>query len=180
MPDSTDQLITLSNSYSQAFLNALERLFRDEGGYVTYADDPGGATKFGISARQYPGLDISRLTLSEAAAIYYRDWWQRFDFGSLPEAIGAKLFNLAVNMGPREAVLCIQRALRACRHAVSNDGALGAQTRAAIARADGAALIAALRSEAAGYYRLMVAVSAARGDHQPERFLEGWLKRAYE
>ncbi|SRR5579875_151324 len=180
MPDSIDQLITLSKLYSHAFLKALELLLRDEGSYATCAGDPGGPTKFGISARQYPNLDIAQLTIAEAAAIYYRDWWQRFDFGSLPEAIGAKLFNLAVNMGPHEAVLCIQRALRACRHAVSEDGALGAQTRAAIARADGAALMAALRSEAAGYYRLTVAVSAAHGDRQPERFLEGWLKRAYE
>src|SRR5207253_2327766 len=135
-------------SYPSLFLKTLETAFADEGGYTVCAGDPGGPTKFGISQRQYPDLDIASLTREQAAAIYYRDWWLRFGFGALPETIAAKLFNLAINMGPRAATLCLQRALRACGIAVGEDGALGALTRSAAARADSGALLAALRSEA--------------------------------
>ena len=106
-----EQPIAFSGSYPSAFIKALERVFADESGYTPGLDDPGGPTKFGISQRQYPALDIHSLTRAEAAAIYYRDWWLRFDFAALPEAIGAKLFDLAINMGPREATLCLQRRL---------------------------------------------------------------------
>ncbi|MBF6569088.1 MAG: hypothetical protein IVW54_09445 [Candidatus Binataceae bacterium] len=164
-----------SSGYPQAFAVALARVFADEGGYSDQRNDPGGATKYGISQHQYPTLDIAKLTRDEAATIYYRDWWQRFDFGSLPDTVGGKLFNLAINIGPREASLCLQRALRACGHRVAEDGALGDQSRAAAQSADPAALAAALRSEAAGHYRVL-AVSDARR----KVFLEGWLNRAYE
>lgn len=33
-------------------------------------------TKYGISAAMYPALDIAALTLEDAKAIYYRDYWQ--------------------------------------------------------------------------------------------------------
>jgi len=167
-----------ATSYPEAFLKALDAALADEGGYVNSPDDPGGATRFGISQRQYPDLDIARLTRAEATAIYYRDWWQRFEFGSLPEPIGAKLFNLAINIGPRPATLCLQRALRACGAAVAEDGALGAHTREAAGRVAGATLLAALRSEAAGHYRLL-AERAGRGGRF-DRFVKGWLRRAYE
>lgn len=156
-----------SETYPGAFIRAFERVLADEGSYTVGIGDSGGPTKFGISQRQYPELEIVNLTCAQAAAIYYRDWWLRFDFGALPEAIGAKLFNLAINMGPRAATLCLQRALRACGNAVGEDGALGAQTRSVASRVDTGALLAALCSEAAGHYR-------------QRRFLRGWLNRAYE
>ncbi|HTW88263.1 MAG TPA: glycosyl hydrolase 108 family protein [Candidatus Binataceae bacterium] len=172
-----------SGSYPGPFIKAFERVLVDEGSYTVAIGDSGGPTKFGISQRQYPELDIAALTRAQAAAIYYRDWWLRYEFGTLPEAIGAKLFNLAINMGPREATLCLQRALRACGNAVGEDGALGAQTRSAASRADSDALLAALRSEAAGHYRQLAAAttygSTACGQLR-QHFLRGWLNRAYE
>jgi len=153
----------------------VSRLLRDEGGYVLNPADPGGATRFGISQRDYPHLDIRVLTRDEAIAIYFRDWWMRFGYGDLAEPIGAKLFNLAVNMGPEHAGRCLQRALRACGRPVAEDGVVGAATRAAAAQADQSALIAAFRSEAAGHYRALAAANTAN-----EEFLPGWLNRAYE
>ncbi len=167
---------SIATSYPSAFVKALDTVLADEGGYVSCPEDPGGATRFRISQRQYPDLDMARLTRDAAAAIYYRDWWLRFDFGSLPQSIGAKLFNLAINLGPGPATLCLQRALRACGTIVSEDGVLGAHTREAVASVDCGTLLAALRSEVAGHYRLL----AGRRDKQFNRFLKGWLRRAYE
>ena len=92
----------------------------------------------------------------------------------LPEAIAIKVFDLAVNLGSRTAVKCLQRALQACGLRVVIDGILGTETCGAARQADRKALIAALRSEAAGEYRLLV----ARHSDQIV-FQGGWLNRAY-
>ena len=85
-----------------------------------------------------------------------------------------KVYDLTVNLGEQTAIRCLQRALRACGIPVKIDGRLGPETCGAADRADGAALTAALRSEAAGEYRVRVARDAGQGV-----FRDGWLNRAY-
>jgi lysozyme family protein len=167
------------SAYPTAFAAAVSRVLADEGGLVDDPADAGEVTKYGISQRQYPGLDIAALSRHQAVEIYYRDWWQRFDYGTLPAAIGIKLMDLAVNMGPAAAAHCLQRALRACGKAINDDGVLGATTREAVKAVEPGAMLAALRAEAAGRYRV---IAALRDGDQSERdhFLAGWLNRAYE
>ena len=167
------------DTYTPEFLIAVDRVLLNEGGYSSNPADPGGATKFGISARQYPGLDIAALTRDAAIKIYWREWWLRFGFARLPDAVAAKTFDLAVNVGARHAIQCLQRALRACGSPVTEDGLLGPATALAARRADAASLIAALRSEAAGYYRLTSALARGPRKDNDREFLKGWLNRAY-
>lgn len=169
-----DTSTSARDAYNPEFLAAVERVLDNEGGYSSSLADPGGATKFGISARSYPGLDIATLTRDAAVKIYWSEWWLRFGFAQLPGAIAAKTFDLAVNMGAAHAIACLQRALRACGLPVTEDGALGPATTLASRRADPGALMAALRSELAAHYR-MVASNQKRG----AAFLKGWLNRAY-
>lgn len=167
-----------TSEYDPAFLSAVKRLLTDEGGYTDRTRDAGGATRFGIAQREYPQLDIKTLTREQAIEIYWRDWWCKFRYGALPSPLSAKMLDLAVNIGPSETTRCLQRALRASGVAIAENGILGPLTRASVARANQAALIAALRSEAAAHYRLVAASkteSAAGKD-----FLAGWLNRAYE
>lgn len=166
--------------YTPEFLIAVDRVLLNEGGYSSNPADPGGATNFGISARQHPGLDIAALTRDAAVRIYWREWWLKFGFARLPTAAAAKTFDLAVNIGPAHAIECLQRALRACGHRVSEDGSLGAETALAAAGAHSAALISALRSEAAAYYRVTAALARGPRANADREFLAGWLNRAYE
>jgi len=46
-----------------------------EGGYVNDFFDAGGETNMGISKKSYPDLDIKNLTVEQAKAIYYEDYW---------------------------------------------------------------------------------------------------------
>ena len=46
--------------------------------------DPGGETKFGISKRAHPDLDIANLTRDQAGAVYRRDYWDRLRCFDLP------------------------------------------------------------------------------------------------
>ena len=42
----------------EAFNNAFEYLLKNEGVYSFSKNDPGGETKFGISKRSYPHIDM--------------------------------------------------------------------------------------------------------------------------
>ena len=173
----TEQTQPLVSGYPAAFVRAVGRLLDNEGGYSDDTRDRGEETKYGISKREYPELDIKSLTREQAVGIYYRDWWTRYGYSKLPGAVGAKLFDLAVNIGPGHATRCLQRALRACGRKIGEDGVLGEQTVGAVVAANQLALIAGLRAEAAGYYRLL---AAEQHDKANADFLSGWLNRAYE
>ncbi len=175
-----DDATELSPSYSPEFIAAVNRVLEDEGGTERAAGDPGGQTRYGISAREYPNLDIAHLTRADAIAIYHRDYWRRYGFDALPGPIAAKVFDLAVNIGPGHAIGCLQRALRATGHRVTEDDALGPITSAAARAAVPFALLAALRSEAAGYYRVIAALARGPRANADREFLTGWLNRAYE
>jgi lysozyme family protein len=175
-----DSSISARDAYSPEFLTAVQRVLADEGGYSSNPADPGGATRFGISARAYPGVNIAALTRDAAVEIYWREWWLRFGFARLPASAAVKTFDLAVNMGAGHAIECLQRALRACGMRVDEDGVIGAGTALAARRAEPGALMAAMRSEAAGYYRTAAALARGNRADNDREFLKGWLNRAYE
>jgi lysozyme family protein len=70
-----------------------------EGGYVNDPADPGGETKFGISKRSYPDLEIRNLTAEQAKEIYRRDYWEKAGCNGLPWPLDVITFDCAVNQG---------------------------------------------------------------------------------
>lgn len=158
-----------------AFDDAVALVLRHEGGYVNDGADPGGETNFGISKRNYPDLDITSLTREQAIAIYRRDWWERYGYGRLADAIAVKTFDLAVNLGPATAHKLLQTAVQSLGQDVGVDGRLGPESCAAANRCDAAELRQALRDEAAAHYRHLAERNPALA-----KFLGGWLARAAE
>jgi len=74
-------------------------IFKWEGGYVNDPADPGGETKFGISKRAYPSVDIKNLTKQAAQEIYQRDYWNAIQGDTLDPALACVALNCAINMG---------------------------------------------------------------------------------
>lgn len=70
-----------------------------EAGYVNDVNDPGGETKYGISKRAYPNVDIPQLTLDEARAIYQRDYWNACGCDGYSWEVALVTFDCAVNQG---------------------------------------------------------------------------------
>jgi lysozyme family protein len=108
------------------FDRAFEIVVGHEGGYVNHPADPGGETKFGISKHAYPSLVISAVTLEDAKAIYYRDYWQRVKCDELPDLLRYPMFDAAVNSGVERAVRWLQTAV-----GTTVDGVIGPKTIAA-------------------------------------------------
>lgn len=166
---------------------AYEVLSEHEGFLSNHPHDPGGITKYGISLRYLRSIgldvdgdgdvddaDILAITEPVARQIYFENFWKRHGYDRIVDrGLATKVFDLSVNMGYRQAHLLLQRALRAAGRPVEEDGVLGPQTLAAISAGDPFPVIAALRSEAAGFYRLL--------GERPwgKSFLRGWLRRAY-
>lgn len=118
----------MTDTLSPAFLTAFKDVVGLEGGYDRNPNDrgnytPGGTlkgTKFGISARSYPDLDIPNLTLDQAQAIYFEDYWSVILADQLPSAIALLVFDDAVNSGVRPAVKRVQALVEETR-----DGRMG-------------------------------------------------------
>lgn len=99
----------------------------NEGGYVNDPEDPGGETKFGISKREYPNLDIAALTRDDAIAIYRRDFWEPIQGDTLPVGVAFQLLDFAVNSPITTALRALQRAV-----GVADDGVFGPVSREAL------------------------------------------------
>ena len=160
---------------SALFEKAITLVLKHEGGYVNDPNDLGGETKYGISKRSYPHLDIKTLTVEQAIEIYRRDWWDKYRYGDIKDQdVATKVFDLSVNMGPATAHRLLQEALVFLDYPVEIDGIIGPQTIAAANKADPRRLLQVLRWLAAHhYYR----IAAQRP--QSRAFLLGWLGRAY-
>ncbi|RMF77894.1 MAG: hypothetical protein D6744_10775, partial [Planctomycetota bacterium] len=104
-----------------------QRILEHEGGYVNDPDDPGGETKFGISRRAYPDVNIADLTESQAAEIYRRDYWDKVRGDELPDPVAHCVFDCAVNQGVSRAIKWMQEVA-----GTAADGIIGPQTLAAV------------------------------------------------
>lgn len=162
--------------FSDKFEKAIKYVLQNEGGYVFDEDDPGGETNYGISKRSYPNLDIKHLTLKDAKKIYFCDFWHKGRFEEIEDdTVATQVFDLSVNMGIRPAITILQRALRSVGINVLEDGVIGPQTLSAVSNSEPRSLLAAIKSEAAGYYRMIVCNKPGQA-----KFLNGWLNRAYK
>lgn len=111
------------------FTLCINRLLQNEGDLSDNKNDPGKLTRWGISQRSYPTLDIRNLTKESAIAIYKRDFWDLIDLDEAPLGISNQLLDFAVNSGVQTALRALQRAV-----GVADDGIIGQHTKDAIAK----------------------------------------------
>jgi len=74
-----------------------------EGGGVvhTVPGDPGGTTKWGISQRANPDLDIANLTREQAMEVYDRRYWSPRRLGELRyQSVADEIFEFTINADP--------------------------------------------------------------------------------
>lgn len=66
-------------------------------------DDPGGTTKYGISQRAHPTLNVEKLTEDDAKSIYFQNYWRLSGAKDLPWPACLVMFDNAVNLGNTRA-----------------------------------------------------------------------------
>jgi lysozyme family protein len=111
-------------------MDLLDRIIAREGGAKVVNDpvDPGGCTKYGISARAYPNLDIPSLTYEDAKKIYLQDYLIAPGFHQIIDpSVREAVVDFAVHSGVATAVKQLQRLLN-----LTQDGKCGPATLNAI------------------------------------------------
>ncbi len=154
------------------FDSAIVKTLAREGGarYTETPGDSGGATKYGISKRAYPQLDIRNITEQQARDIYRADYWNAVQGDAIrSQEVAENIFDTAVNMGTGRAVRITQMVLGLS----PVDGNLGPATLAAINAADPARFVADYTLAKIARY-----VGICNKDRSQRQFLMGWLNRA--
>lgn len=82
------------------FVAKWEWMNRDDGAYTNDPKDPGGETKFGISKRANPTLDIKNLSLPSAYTVYFDQYWTKFGCDLLPFPFSVAVFDSYVQHRP--------------------------------------------------------------------------------
>lgn len=167
------QRSTFSNKFNKAF----ESLMLFEGGYSNDKLDLGKETKYGLTKRYYPHINIKDLTIDQAKSIYYKDYWLKNNYDKIrSNKIAEKVFHSTVHAGSHQSHIILQRALHSVGFRdVIEDGILGNITLDSVNKSRPGYLLPALRSEIAGFYRLLIANKPSQS-----KFRNGWLKRAYK
>jgi len=168
-----------------------------EGGFVDDPDDPGGATKYGVTLETLRRLgldrsgdgridvaDVKALTRQDAERIFVEHYFRAPRLGDLPEEIQPSVFDMYVNAGSN-AVRILQRLLSRMGFSVKDDGIIGPLTAGAARRAGDAA--AGYLADAYGiarrnyYYALADARPASRKYARTTAGGKGgWILRAEE
>jgi lysozyme family protein len=155
------------------FQKSLGFVLKDEGGLDDDPSDHGGRTAYGITQHEFtawriehklPEKDVWKITKDEYTTMYHDEYWAPW-CDSLPTGVDYLYFDMAVNSGPHEATLLLQRAL-----GVADDGRIGPITRNAIRLANPSLLIDNYTQQKKHFYISL---------HQ-SKFLRGWLNRCVD
>lgn len=92
------------------FDRVMDFVLRWEGGYANDPRDPGGETKYGISKRSHPELDIKNLTKEQALEIYREEYWDPINGDTHPYIEALVLMDFAVHSGVQTSLTFWQNA----------------------------------------------------------------------
>lgn len=150
----------------------LDDILKREGGYNNIKEDQGGETKFGISKRSYPDVDIPNLTEGQARHIYKRDYFFGPGIDQLPSELQPLLFDYAINSGPAYAIEALQKTVGA-----TVDGKLGPDTLSKVATSS-LPLTEVVRKVAK--HRIRTFARICQRNPSQLKFLVGWIDRGLE
>ncbi len=111
---------------------------------------------------------VRGLTMDEVEQIYREQYWNHLELDQInDQAVAAKVFDLAVNMGVVTAARILQQAV-----GVPADGIVGPHTIGAANATDPVALLGMIQSRAATQYQQIAIANPALAEDLP-----GWLRR---
>lgn len=148
-----------------SFDHAVSFILKAEGAESNDPHDPGGRTRYGISQRAHPDVNVATLTEADAVAIYRNRYWLSSGLERLPAAVAVAVMDGCVQHGPRPAIRMLQHTL-----GVATDGVIGAETLGAAYRAGAADLLTSYCARRAVYYAHLSSFG---------RFGYGWMRRIF-
>lgn len=155
---------------------AFEEIIGIEGGYVNDPDDAGGETKYGISKRAFPEVDIKNLTLEQAKQIYYTHYWLPLLLHKVNNKdLAVEIFEQAVNMGLSRAAIHVQDSLNLMGRNVLVDGDFGPVTLSNVNSLMHHEIVPMLKC--LNGFQFMKYLQIVQTNKSQTKFFVGWLKR---
>ena len=171
------------------FKIALRETLENEGGYSNDAVDAGGETNHGITievarAHGYTG-NMKDIDMDTIEKIYKMSYWDPIKLDKIEsQKVSNKLFDIAVNMGTKKAAIILQKTvniLNRNEYTFSNlkvDGVIGPRSLRAINK------LLPYEEKYVLYtltgYQLYKYISICEKKESQERFIRGWMKRAFK
>jgi lysozyme family protein len=150
---------------------AVSFVLKHEGGLEIDPADPGGITRYGISARSYPGIDVKTLSVDQAKSIYLRDFWKCAGINS--QAVANKVLDMCVNFGSAGGVRLLQQAMGSfLAGPIVCDGIIGPRTIDMVNAVHETDLLLELKARSAKRH-----CDDVLADPGKSKFLLGWLRR---
>ena len=172
----------------------IEMILKNEGGYVNHPNDRGGATNYGVTAREYGEYkklgrvatpqEVKAMRISEAIEIFKTKYFYGPKIDRLPQILQPIVTDAAVLYGPKRAIIFLQTILNKDREVypdpmkklLSTDGTIGPAT---IERAVQA--VAEYYPTIVNAYvdeRIRFCEAIVRNRPEQKVFLKGWKNRA--
>jgi len=158
------------------FYDFIDSILEREGGDKITEDpaDPGGVTKYGISANNNDMTpeSVKALTERDAIGIYLESYYNPSKCNKLPERLQASFFDAVVNCGISGGTKILQRAANNKNpkgKQISIDGRIGPNTLKAVHNLE----VERFKAFRAKYYCDLIGKNP-----KLERFFYGWFKRA--
>lgn len=154
-----------------------------EGGYVNDANDYGGETKFGVSKRSYPHLDIVKLTVEDAKTIYKRDFWDKMLLDKVEsQAVAEEVFDTGVNCGWAVAVRMLQSSINLFLLGLDGvdldvDGLMGAKTLKALKQVTKTQTNLDVLLKLLNGFQLQHYIGLVQKDPRYHSFMKGWISK---
>lgn len=159
------------------FDRIIECIFAVEGYVSDHKADTGGYTKYGISQKAHPEVDVRNMTLEDAKRIYYRKYWlpNRCDQQSFKVALF--VMDMAVNSGNKAAAKALQRCTNLALAGTGNkplavDGIIGECTLMESKHVPEDTLVSILLA-----YRISFYFNLVHKNPSQKVFLKGWMNR---
>lgn len=150
------------------FSIAVAITLQNEGGYVDNPKDSAGATKYGITQEDMPGVNIADITVNQAQEYYSENYWKPLYGQIADQEIASKTFDMGVLFGVRTAVHMLQQAIGV----EPTDGVFGVDTLDHLNQTDPTTALNAFKRELIDYVYSIVT-------NKPSQrvFLKGWINR---
>jgi lysozyme family protein len=102
---------------TELFNKCVTQVLLNEGGFQKNPKDKGNwangvlkGTKYGISAQQFPDLDIENLTEDKAKEIYFEKYWTVCNLDGIENVNSAyQILDFSVTSGPHRAIIIAQK-----------------------------------------------------------------------
>lgn len=163
------------------FKECLKEVLKHEGGWSDLKSDPGGATMKGVTLTNFRKFvnpkaskdDLKKITNAQLETVYRRFYWDAVNGASLPDGVDMAVFDYAVNSGPSRASKAVQKVV-----GVSQDGAIGPATVAAILKKDEASVVEDVCDERLAFMkRAKGSAGSLKGKLLWPTFGKGWQRR---